>query len=239
MNSENTFVFPNLFYDAIVFFTPSVLLTLGIVFGLRNYIDWHVLLEFNWGILNTVLIGVILWFLGYEYGSLASAWSSVIVQSPLKFIAHRTRFLNNPNFNARLVWQVKSLKLGIPKVDELGSKWTLYYFAMHVSPQLGADLLKRYAWEKLARSSAFTFFVLFIISIGVRILHWLNMWRYDFYTCGIGSWSYTFLMLFFVVLTYYEYYLRNCWNHDLLTKVLPVLCYVDEHSKKNKLEVSQ
>lgn len=238
MRSQN--LLPNAYYDAIVFVTPGVMFMTGVAIGLGNLINWNQAQKFNWNAVNLVIAIIVIWLLGYEYGRIVSAWSSIFVQAPLRLIARKTAILNNPDFTTSLYESVKSLNLeGLEEVYT-GSKWTIYYYAMLVNSTIGGDLLKRYAWEKLARSSALTFLILFTTSSTWKILSELfkNVPAPNT-PFSFGTPLFTIINGFLMILTYYEYYQRNCWNNDLLRKVVPVLLLAGELKKsENKLLVT-
>lgn len=220
MNKSMSIV-PNAFYDLIVFLSSSILFVFSVAWGL-GYIDSNTFKEFD--AKYTLIVAIGLFFFSYEYGRIAEAWSASIVQAPLRFIHNRTRFLNSNDFLLNLDHAEELLGLKLENENRKGGKWSIYFYAMLIDQKIGTDLLKRYAWEKLSRSSAFTFFVLFVISFSCYILSacfsvaglFYGEWRF-------GSVQLTLLFFVFVVLTYYEYYKRNCWNNDLLLKVASVL----------------
>jgi hypothetical protein len=58
-------------------------------------------------------------------------------------------------------------------------------------------------------------------------------WRSELFGAwGFGSFRYTAVVLIFTIATYYEYYLRNCWNNDLLCKTLPILLYANNQKPR-------
>jgi hypothetical protein len=218
--------FPNIFYDLIVFVSPSVLLITGIVTGLSGWpfvsIDGS---KLDLGATDVFVVLLILLFLGYEYGRLAEALSSSIVGKPLKFFGTRKWAFTNCDFNSLLTDEVNNLPLAELTENRRGSKWTIYFFATLVAPHLGRDLLKRYAWEKLSRSSAMTLGMLFLCSVIFLIFRFFG-WKHPILgTWGFGSFRYTIASGLLTLATYYEYYQRNCWNNDLLCKTIPVLVY--------------
>lgn len=221
---------PNVFYDLIVFASSTGLFLVGLLLGLGSFTgDWYESL----GAANVLLIFVALLFLSYEYGRIAEAWSAVLVQSPLAFLSKYLPFLKSPDFLANLENVEESLKLESLPASRKGGKWAVYFYAMLVCPKLGTDLLKRYAWEKLSRNSAFTFCILLISSIICKILIWVKFKLPFTGSWTFGTWEYTVSALVLTCITYYEYYRRNCWNNDLLRKVLSVL-YKAEKLKESE-----
>lgn len=219
--------FPNIFYDLIVFISPSVLLVVGLVVGLGG---WPFVrmggAQIDLGATDIFIVLVALLLLGYEYGRLAETLSSPFVAGLLRFLASKDLFFRNPDFNALLTREVDALPHSdILEQERKGSKWTIYFFAALIAPDIGRDLLKRYAWEKLSRSSAMTFCFLFLFSFVFFVIRSLGWTHEIFGNWGFGSLSYTIVTALLTVATYYEYYQRNAWNNDLLSKTLPVLLY--------------
>lgn len=211
---------PNAFYDLIVFASSTVLFAAGIFYGCGLYQGtWYQGL----GTANVFLIFAALIFLGYEYGRIAEAWSAVVVQAPLGFLAKHTCFLGSEDFLAKLNNVEESLNLDSSQASRAGGKWTIYFYAMLVNPKIGSDLLKRYAWEKLSRNSAFTFCALMLLSIMFKVLIFFGVALPFQGDWTFGTKEFTIISTTLTFFTYYEYYKRNCWNNDLLRKVIPVL----------------
>jgi len=229
---EKYSLFPNAFYDFIVFVGSTTVFVVGLFIGVGGLgKTWLRTLDFR-AIDALLVVGVVV-LASYEYGRIAEAWSAVVVQRPLVFIAKRTSWLQDPDFLANL--SISDLQLRLPSIPEAkqGNKWTVYFYASLVSPWLGSDLLKRYAWEKLARNSAFSYAVLWATSIvtgdlGI-VMHKLSVGNW-----GFGTTEYSVLLGVLTIVTYYEYYRRNCWNNDLLVKVLPVLIKAEELVRETK-----
>lgn len=226
--------FPNAFYDFIVFVGSSLVFAVGLYVGIggpaQNLLGGLGTFEFVW-----VLVALI--FFGYEYGRIAEAWSYWMVQRPLAFISRHTLFLKNPDFLAETPDEEVVLHLPSFAGARKKNKWTLFFYASLVNPSLGSDLLKRYAWEKLSRNSAFTFCVLLLVSIASGILI-----HYQIIPPFIGNWTFGTLELGLALgtltfMTYLEYYQRNCWNNDLLIKVLPVLMRAEELLREAKKSI--
>jgi hypothetical protein len=216
--------FPNIFYDLIVFVSPTVVLAAGLISGAGG---WHLLVQAFSGLAATALVVVLLGLvlLGYEYGRLAEALSSSLVAAPLRFLAKRHIFLHNSNFNMSLERECDLLPIWKELPQMRRDKWSLYFYASIVAPHLGRDLLKRYAWEKLSRSSAMTFLILASLS-WIRIFgSTMCLLNRQTQAWGFGSVLYTTVATLFTIAVYYEYYQRNAWNNDLLCKTLPVLLY--------------
>jgi hypothetical protein len=160
------YLLPNVFYDIIVFLTPTLTLCIGLVIGFSLYKNIWVSIVAGGGAALSVGVGILLvFFLGYEYGRLAETFSDIIVAGPIHFFRKKQWLFDNHDFQRDLSAQVNYLGIDMQFFDGRNkSKWSLYFFALEHAPFVGADLLKRYAWEKLARSEAFAFFCLSCIS---------------------------------------------------------------------------
>lgn len=214
---------PNAFYDLIVFVTPSVVFAFGLLIGLDG-VGWtHSLKLSELGAVN--LIGLLIAGLvaSYEFGRIAEAWSAVLVQRPLSFLVKHTRLFQSPDFLSKYIDVYATLGISGTSDGRDGDKWVIYLYGFIASPGLGEDLLKRYAWEKLARSSAFSYLILFLISVSYGLGHLFAKVPLPARSLGFGGVLYTVVTTILIVLTYVEYYKRNAWNHDLLIKTTPVL----------------
>lgn len=237
MNSKSLGI-PNFFYDLIVFVSPSILLLFGFTIG---YSGW----SFNmiktllpkFGALDMVLIILALLFIAYEYGRLAEAISHTAVTQIIKLFK-KLKLFKSEDYSVDFTSAVESLDLPIEiEESKKGNKWTIYFYALLYSPNIGQDLLKRYAWEKLSRSSAFTFLILFIVSVFYH-LYFLFVEKCDLTgKYGFGSWYFTLFSLLLVYVTYVEFYRRKCWNNDLLLKVLPILISAKKNAESNQPKI--
>jgi len=242
--SENVKV-PNFFYDLIVFMTPSLTLLLGIFVGLGNtgtkIIETHIkylkINDINF-LIVFVFFFIIFLFLAYEYGRLAEALSNCIGDFVRFFRRKKILFTKEKDYNINFKIEISKLNLHEFLDDDRMDKWTIYFYALRFQPAIGSDILKRYAWEKLSRSSAFTFGILFCISLVLTIpkifeLH--SIFGYSLLDTGgfgFGSLPYSLIMLLLFFITCYEYYRRRSWNNDLLIKVLPVIALPNDYVVK-------
>jgi len=249
VNTDGIKHLPNAFYDMMVFAVPTVQFAIGIWFGCGhpNFIkDLASSLDTpSIAITSVVIIFVVGIVASYEYGRLVDALSAYLVQGVLKIIVKDNNkylsklFKHRADFCQEIEDIYDVLELD-PYNNRKGDKWVIYFYAFAKHPAIGADLLKRYAWEKLSRSSAFNYAILLIISLaclikricqsftiessfGNTIATIFDFIKNDFLIVEFGSLLYTTACLFMVSLTYLEYYRRNVWNHDLLLKMMPVL----------------
>jgi hypothetical protein len=224
--------FPNAFYDVLVFMSPSILLVLGASFGVFGVGVIHLYVRPTASDLVLALVGLL--FLGYEYGRLAETLSHSFVTAPLGWLVKRRLLLRSPDYSRNLDAETASLELpGTSKSSPSGNKWALYFFASAVAPALGRDLMKRYAWEKLSRSSAFTALLLFAASLVAGFFRWNGVAADKVLLFSFGTTAYSLTFGGLWLATSYEYYRRHCWNTDLLRKVLPVLLYVSRRGSAN------
>ena len=223
MSSDGIKYVPNAFYDMMVFIVPTAQLAVGIWIGVSNFnLDWVASLNATTLIVFFVT-GIIA---SYEYGRIAEALSAYLVQNPLRFLVKHTKLFNaeyKGDFLKGREEIYKVLKLKDPYDGRKGDKWAIYLYAFSKNPSIGADLLKRYAWEKLSRNSAFTYASLLIISVGFIVRNMFFLHLFDYETFQFGSLWFTIICLVMTFLTYIEYYRRNVWNYDLLTKAIPIL----------------
>lgn len=219
---------PNFFYDLIVFVSPSILLIVGLILGLSD-LSFSVVKSFsgNIGAIDVLIIVFAFLFIAYEYGRLAEALSHTFVARLIKMFTKfflTKKLFKSTDYNLDFTKAVSTLELStdLPH-NKNNNKWTIYFYALLHSPHIGQDLLKRYAWEKLSRSSAFTFFLLFIISIIFYVTSICGAQHTFIGHYGFGSYTFTIIVFILTISTFYEYYKRKCWNNDLLIKVLPIL----------------
>jgi hypothetical protein len=222
---SRTFVFPNLFYDVIVFLTPTLTFLIGVSEGLGVLDDlWRSLSAGQGSGLSILVVSFIIFFVGYEYGRLAETYSDIFVGTPLRFLRRIGLLKKDGDFGRLLSHQVELLGINLEMFEgRTTSKWTLYFYAMQNAPLVGADLLKRYAWEKLARSAGFSFFLLFIISATIHgnnlvfgTSEYLLNWQF-------GTPEFLIVSFSLYVMCVIDYYRRNAWNADLLITTLPVI----------------
>ncbi len=227
---------PNVFYDLLVFVVPTCQLIIGVWLGVYDF-DFNIIKSIN--LPTSIFLIVLMIVFSYEYGRIAEALSAILVQQPLKFLNKHKIFFSNEDFLKKRENIYDVLGLEKPYDGRDGDKWAIYMYAFSKKPAIGADLLKRYAWEKLSRNSAFTNAILLFIS-SVRWVYLICIGnQYVWYRVQFGSLLYTICCLLLVLLTYTEYYKRNVWNYDLLTKILPILMDNQKNNSGDKNRNSQ
>jgi len=222
---SRSLAFPNLFYDIIVFLTPTLTLLIGLAVGTGVLSGlWASISSEQGGGLLVFVVSLVVFFVGYQYGRLAETYSDVFVGAPIRIAKKLGVLGKNGDFGKSLDYQVKLL--GIDPGHFQGrtkSKWTLYFYAIQNEPLVGADLLKRYAWEKLARSEGFSFFLLFSLSASVHLNNSLtgnNVLQTNF---QFGSMVYLVVAFILYLVAMIDYYKRNAWNADLLITTIPLI----------------
>lgn len=220
MNSESIKYIPNAFYDMMVFIVPTTQFGVLCYIGCRGFdISW--IKDVSGTILIIAVLCIVLF--SYEYGRMAEALSAYLVQKPLEFLGKHTRFFKHPDFLKKRDNIYAVLGLNACYDGRGGDKWAIYLYAFHKKPVIGLDLLKRYAWEKLSRNSAFTYAVLLIVSLFYSLYIIFLGENIVWMPFRFGSGSFAIVCAIMTYLTYVEYYQRNVWNYDLLTKAVPIL----------------
>lgn len=228
-------LFPNIFYDVIVFLTPTLTLLLGIATGSSSLDNvWKFLTTGQGSTLSVLIVSLVVFFVGYEYGRLAETFSDSVVALPLR-VLKRLGLLRKGDFGRSLGRQVELLGVELAMFEgRTKSKWSLYFYAMQNAPLLGADLLKRYAWEKLARSAGFSFFLLSMTSAVTIIVNRCGGSSYFSADFGFGTAKFLLVALILYLLCLVDYYRRNAWNADLLITTIPII--VDEVRRRAPVE---
>lgn len=220
MSSDGLKYIPNAFYDMMVFVVPSVQFIVGTMIGFNSFDIRRIT---NVSAESIIALTVLIMVFSYEYGRIAEALSAYVVQSPLKWLNKRGIIFRNQDFLKEREEIYKILGLTDCYDGRKGDKWAIYLYAFTKNTLIGSDLLKRYAWEKLSRNSAFTYFVLFLLSLIVIVIRYAPIHVDVFNDVSFGTILYTVTCFLLCIFTYIEYYRRNCWNYDLLTKSLPIL----------------
>lgn len=225
---------PNIFYDVIVFLTPTLTFGIGLTIGFSLYGRiWDSIVKGGSATLSVIAGILVIFIVGYEFGRLAETFSDVFVAGPLRFLNGKQWLFKNCDFQRDLSNQVNGLGITETMFDgRIKSKWSLYFYALEHAPYIGADLLKRYAWEKLARSAAFAFFCLSILSATFLIHNLIASQPVYAYKSQVGHPSFFLACVFMYLVCLIDYYKRNCWNSDLLITTMPII--VDAVKRREK-----
>ncbi|MBU0678979.1 MAG: hypothetical protein KJ626_12785 [Verrucomicrobia bacterium] len=163
--------------------------------------------------------------LAYVYGQLSSTLSAPFVADPVGKIVKCLGKRASPDFRTGFESAVNAYGLSekLPQ-DKRNNKWTLMFYLQAKAPEIGADIMKRYAREKLARINAFNMMVLTLLTLASLLCGHLQIGQRFGVTEILKVANPWWLVLYLALCaTYsYEYYKRKCWNNDLLLKVLPV-----------------
>jgi hypothetical protein len=210
---------PDAFYDIIVYMGSSIVF----FFFLITIAPIEELLEdivYRWGLLDKIILVVAAVAFGYIYGQLASTLSYHFVKRPMNRIVRRFRLKSSSDY----FFDYPSLLEDFEMFDRIDVKkkdrnyWTLIYYIKMIHPDVGSDMVKRYARCKLARIGAFNFLVLIVLAISL-------------FASGIATSENAFLpgyldpiaivgvLLLLLVASWFEFYQRQSWFGDFLVKV--------------------
>lgn len=232
---DNKNPIPNLFYDLIAFLTPTIVLAVGLVIGFSSRFNFAEIVK---GVSAIGWVFAILGFvtISYGYGRAIEVWSASFVQKPIFILQEKLGWPKDLGFS----WAPDVNELGLPTSltgDAAKNRWTFYFLAFHIDSAIGSDLLKRYAWEKAARSDSLSYMFLALGSLGYRLYATLAKTTIEPGIFGFGSFIYSGVAAFAAIACAAEYYRRNNWNMDLLHKIAPVLQFA-VNGKKEQIEVS-
>lgn len=226
---------PSSFYEIIAYFGSGALCIALFCIGftertaLSAFADWLSVQSAP----QTIALLVVLALVAYTYSQLVSALSAQLIGTPVKFVVGKLKS-SSEDFKEDFTSLVQSHRLaGFLPQKKLNNKWTLYFFLLAVVPEIGRDLLKRYAREKLARINATNMLFLLALAIAAKILN-LTGWSVYFplrHVIQIPTTGFTSICAALLMGFVYEYYKRKCWNNDLLTKVFPVGVYVAKQAQ--------
>jgi len=211
------------FYEYIAFVASSMLFLVLILIGLSEYNSNTNKFEFFFDLSKlstgiTILIFIVFLMLSHIYGQFISALSEKMIGKPIKFL--NKKIFKNKDFNGKF----KNITSRIDTASILpdsksNNKWTVIYFILSKNKDVGSDLLKRYAREKVARVNSLNFLILLIISIIFKVSHLIhsneikNIFEY---------WVTTLAIFILFILFCYEYFQRKSWNSDLVIKTASV-----------------
>ncbi|WP_420601503.1 hypothetical protein [Flagellimonas sp.] len=211
------------FYEYITFVASSMLFSVLLMIGLSQYdsTDGELFFLMDKTKLTTgisVLVIFIFLMISHIYGQTVSALSEKVIGKPLKWI--NKKIIKHPDFKGKydkIVAKIDTSSL-VPN-SKKNNKWTLLYFILSKNKDVGTDLMKRYAREKVSRINSMNFLILFLLSIWVKIF---PVYGEKFYPSLFSLWSTSIILLIVFLIFCYEYFQRRCWNSDLLTKSIAV-----------------
>jgi len=201
---------PNMFYDLIAyFFSGSIFFFLVLILSY----PFDSIIKFIEGNTNTKNIIIILLSISFIYiwGQVASTFSSYLVKKPITFLLKRILKKVNDGFFFKHDELLKNFSILEYYPEKLkGNYWTILYYIFLVSPNIGLDLMKRYARCKLARINSFNFLLLGIYSLLLLIF---NISQIEI------KFLYSLILFFLTFIMYCDYYQRQKWFNDIIIKI--------------------
>lgn len=238
MSSKIDRLIPNTLYEVIAYFSSgSLFILLGFLSIVEDDATSSITTAFfALDVYEQIAMILVLGILTYIYGQLASTLSAPLIADPVGRLIRRMNKRVSSDFRVNFSSILDSYGLSekIPE-GKRNNKWTLMFYLLLNAPNLGNDLMKRYAREKLARINAFNMLLLFILTIFSKLSSLLDLDIFysltKFFKVAHPIWFFVFFIL--VILYCYEYYKRKCWNNDLLIKVLPI-AELSKNMQKNQ-----
>lgn len=211
------------FYEYITFVASSMLFLVLFFLGIThyNYVTHRFIFPIDTSVMSTgvVVLGFIIFFLiSHIYGQTISAISEKVIGKPLKWL--NKKLFKHPDFKGSF----KHITSKIDGIDNLpekkkNNKWTIIYYILSKNNEVGTDLLRRYAREKVSRINSMNFLILLLISIYAKFNAFFHI--EDCYSI-FEYWQTTIVLFLFFIISCYEYFQRKCWNSDLLIKTAPI-----------------
>ena len=211
------------FYEYITFVASSMLFSVLFFIGITHYN--HVTHEFIFPInlysLSTgvVVFGFIIFFLiSHIYGQTISAVSEKVIGKPLKWL--NKKIFKHPDFKGSFsnITTIIDTTNCLPD-NKKNNKWTIVYYILSKNKEVGTDLLRRYAREKVSRVNSMNFLILLLISIFAKFTTLIQI---ENCTSIFEYWTTTIVFFILFLTSCYEYFQRKCWNSDLLIKTAPI-----------------
>lgn len=217
---------PDIFYEIIAyFFSGGLFIALGSLAMVEpDVLKRIAIYVFSLGLPVQIGLVVFAGVLTYSYGQLASTLSAPFVADPVGKIVKKISRWTSPDFRIDFSDTVKAYGLSdkLP-TSKINNKWTLMFYLNVKVPEIGKDIMKRYAREKLARINAFNMFLLIVLAILSLIGERFQLGQRLGLSAVLRAADPLWLVLYIVLIAVYsyEYYKRKCWNNDLLIKVMP------------------
>jgi hypothetical protein len=169
---------------------------------------------------------IVLGTVTYVYGQFASALSSSVIGVPISRLAKRFPKWASSDFDYDFSALVSSCSLDVDLPSKKrNNKWTLIYFIITKTPNIGSDIIKRQARERLARINATNMLFLAVLSMFGFLARWTGLSTQlplrD--ALRVPSPWYVALCMLLAAAFAFEYYKRRCWNNDLLVKIFPAI----------------
>ena len=222
---------PGAFYDLIVYYASVVLF---IAVFIVSSVELVTLAKSASSIKTLDKIFLLLFVLsvGYVYGQLSSALSSYFIKKPVSKLARAFGFKSYKDYKFDFFYDDKSFELlGECGKGLKGNYWTLIYYIKLNAPEISDDLMKRYARVKLARTNAFNFLVLFILSLATLWIDRVAL-KFGLFDAYLSPKWWAVIFLFVSLVFSVEFYQRQAWLGDILIKVYSA--FYEWEKKSNK-----
>ena len=207
---------PDASYELIVYISSGILFVALI--GLIFFSPEGIYIKFaGTGTFEKFIIVVGIIFITYVYGQMASVLSTYLVKKQVQKFVEKFMSSKSDDFNFNYPHINEKFELLRKFPNKLyNNQWSLLYFMKRLHPDIGDDLLERYARLKLARLNAFNLMLLLVafcistlfFSIGIES----TLIEYDYLTLKFGT--LIVLTLGFII----EYTQRQIWFGDILIK---------------------
>lgn len=218
---------PNVFYDLIVYYGSSITFFIVLIFlsfdlsSIRSFLS-------NLDVLGKIILFFVALSVCYIYGQLSSMLSYYLVKKPVNKIVKVLKSKQKKDY----FFEYSELLDNFPIFPILPSKkeknyWSLIYYIKILYPDIGDDLLKRYARCKLSRINALNVFVL-LIYFGFTFL--LRSLPTHIQNPGIVI----AILLLFAILFVLEFYQRQCWFGDITVKIYASIQKRQQEKNKGK-----
>lgn len=208
---------PGVFYDLIVYYGSTTLFAFAF---LALSADVHTVRRMLVGLdtFEKIFLVVLLLAGFYVYGQLASALSYHIIKRPMNKLV---RFIN-PKEAKDYFFEYSDILNEFSLLNGFEGKkrnyWTLVYFIRRVNPDIGDDLLKRYARVKLARINAFNASILFLY-LFIKGVAQIFILEPPVTPILLETLFQIAIALAFVLIFGFEFYQRQCWFSDIAVKI--------------------
>jgi len=211
------------FYEYITFVASSMLFSVLFFLGIAqyNYVtgEFSFIIDISEISTGIVVLGFIIFYLiSHIYGQTISAVSEKIIGKPLKWL--NKKVLKHQDFKGSFKHITSKIDVinNLPE-NKKNNKWTIIYYILSKNQDVGTDLLRRYAREKVSRVNSMNFLILLLVSIFAKF-HPLCQGE-DCHSV-FYYWITTIILFICFLISCYEYFQRKCWNSDLIIKTAPV-----------------
>lgn len=218
-----TSIIPGFFYDLLVYYASSALFFLGfyfISFDVETLVQTLLYAPFP----NLIVSALLLLAVFHAYGQFASAISAYVIKKPVSMIITKLNVKQLKDYKFDYISLLEKFKV-LKDLDKAkpGNYWTLIYYIKTVNLDIGDDLIKRYGRVKLARTNAFNFLLLLIYILIRPLVAFLSADAILLPSVG-NPLLHALLIMAFMLGFSIEFYQRQCWFGDIVTKVYAAIC---------------